>query len=246
MNDGVTTPSLLTPHPSHLIPHPSLLTPLNPFSFTMKRIAILQSNYIPWKGYFDIINLVDEFIFYDDLQYTKNDWRNRNLIKTEKGPKWLTIPCGANENRLICEVELTDNKWQQKHWQQIIMYYSKTKYWGIYKEFFEGFYLNKKWKFLSELNQVMIKAISLEIFGIKTIFRDSREFHLVNKKGDRVLELVKKTNASTYLSGPSAKNYLDELKFEDAGIKVDWMDYSGYPEYNQLYPPFEHRLVLLI
>jgi len=211
----------------------------------MKRIAILQSNYIPWKGYFDIINFVDEFIFYDDVQYTKNDWRNRNLIKTEKGPKWITIPCGANEKRLICEVELKDKKWQQKHWQQLKIYYGKTKYWGIYKNFFENFYLNKEWKYLSEVNQCMIKTICREILGIKTIFRDSREFNLANAKGDRVLELAKNTNATTYLSGPSAKNYIDEQKFFKAGIKVNWMDYSGYPEYNQLYPPFDHKVSII-
>ena len=211
----------------------------------MKRIAILQSNYIPWKGYFDIINSVDEFIFYDDLQYTKNDWRNRNLIKTEKGLKWLTIPCGTNLNRMICEVRLRDDMWQRKHWEQICFYYCKTKYWGIYKDFFEEIYLNRKWPYLSELNQTLIKGISQEILGIKTLFRDSREFNLVNKKGDRVLELVKKDNATSYFSGPSAKNYLNEQIFKEAGISIVWMDYSYYPEYEQLYPPFNHRVSII-
>jgi hypothetical protein len=211
----------------------------------LKRIAILQSNYIPWKGYFDIVNSVDEFIFYDDLQYTKNDWRNRNLIKTEKGPKWLTIPCGINLNRMICEVRLRDDMWQRKHWEQICKYYCKTKYWDLYKDFFEEIYLNRKWSYLSELNQMLIKRIGQEILGIKTLFRDSREFNLINKKGDRVLELVKKADATSYFSGPSAKNYLSEKIFKEAGIPIVWMDYSDYPEYEQLFPPFDHRVSII-
>ena len=85
-----------------------------------KKVAISQSNYIPWKGYFDLINMADEFIFHDDLQYTKNDWRNRNKIKTKNGLQWLTIPCGSSEDRLICEVNLLDSKWQKAHWNQIV------------------------------------------------------------------------------------------------------------------------------
>ncbi|MFC2451055.1 MAG: WbqC family protein, partial [Flavobacteriaceae bacterium] len=97
------------------------------------KVAILQSNYIPWKGYFDIIRSVDLFIFHDDLQYTKGDWRNRNKIKTPNGIKWLTIPCGTNEKRLICEVEITDHSWQKQHWNLIQMSYKKSEYFSVYK-----------------------------------------------------------------------------------------------------------------
>jgi hypothetical protein len=179
------------------------------------------------------------------LQYTKNDWRNRNLIKTERGLKWLTIPCGTNLNRMICEVRLRDNKWQRVHWEQIYRYYSKAKYWGKYKEFFEEIYLNRKWSSLSELNHTLIKGISHEILGIKTLFRDSREFNLFYKKGERVLELVKKANATIYFSGPAAKKYLNEQIFKEAGILIVWMDYSDYPEYEQFYPPFEHQVSII-
>lgn len=75
----------------------------------MKKVGVIQSNYIPWKGYFDLIHDVDLFVFYDDVQYTKNDWRNRNLIKTPTGAKWLTIPVSSNLNNLIYEVELKDH-----------------------------------------------------------------------------------------------------------------------------------------
>ena len=211
----------------------------------MKKIAIQQSNYIPWKGYFDIINSVDEFIFHDDLQYTKGDWRNRNKIKTNSGLKWLTIPCGSSENRLICDVELIDSSWQKKHWNLISSNYLKAPYFHEYKEFFQEFFLNNKWNNLSVLNQTLIKKISNDILGIQTKFKDSRAFNLQYSKGERVLELLIKANASEYLSGPAAKNYIDQSKFESEGIKLKWMDYSGYKIYNQLYPPFEHGVSIL-
>jgi hypothetical protein len=211
----------------------------------MKKVAILQSNYIPWKGYFDIINSVDEFVFHDDLQYTKNDWRNRNRIKTEKGAIWLTIPCGTNQKRLICEVEMKDNSWQKKHWNLIERNYCKTRYWNIYKDFFSEIYLSNKWGKLSEFNQTLIKKISKELLEITTIFRDSREFNLKSSKAERVLELLKKIGATSYLSGPSARNYLKESMFKEANIDIYWMDYSGYPEYNQLFKPFIHSVSII-
>ena len=209
-----------------------------------KKIAILQSNYIPWKGYFDIINSVDEFIFHDDLQYTKNDWRNRNKIKTDRGITWLTIPCGTDTNRLICEVQLKDKSWQKQHWNIIRQYYGKTQYFKEYKDFFENLYLGQEYMNLSDMNQMFIKQICC-ILGIKTKFDDSRHYNLQYHKAERVLELCKKAGATEYLSGPAAKDYIDEKLFRDANIKLTWMDYSGYPEYPQLYPPFEHAVSVL-
>jgi hypothetical protein len=209
-------------------------------------VSILQSNYIPWKGYFDIISKSDVFIFHDDLQYTKNDWRNRNKIKTEKGLIWLTIPCGTNEKRLICDVELGNTMWQKKHWELIQESYKNSPYFSVYKNLFEEIYLEKVWVKLSDLNQYMIKMISFDILNIKsTVFQDSRTYCLTKKKEDRVLELLDKAKADEYISGPSAKNYLNEEKFIERNIKLTWMDYSNYKEYNQLYPPFEHGVSIL-
>ena len=144
----------------------------------MKRVAIVQSNYIPWKGYFDMINMVDLFIFHDDLQYTKQDWRNRNKIKTSRGTEWLTVQCGTNENSLICEVELKDHKWQRKHWNKIVQNYGAAACFDKYREFFEEFYLGKTWRNLSEMNQYLIKAISRDFLGITTEFDNSRRYNL--------------------------------------------------------------------
>jgi len=211
----------------------------------MKTVVVLQSNYIPWKGYFDLIHDADLFVFYDDLQFTKNDWRNRNKIKTSKGAEWVTIPVGPDKNRLICEVEITDSLWQNKHWMTIRQNYSKTPYYNDYKEFLEDLYLVKKWSNLSELNQYLIRTISRDILCIQTEFKDSREYTLSGKKLDRLLELVIKTNAERYISGPSAKDYIDPSYFHNAGIKLIWKDYYGYPEYLQRYQPFEHRVSIL-
>ncbi len=211
-----------------------------------KSVAILQSDYIPWKGYFDIINMVDLFVFYDDIQYTKNDWRNRNKIKTSDGTSWLTIPCGHSEKRLICEVELNDKFWQKKHWASISQHYHKAKYFDYYKSFFEDFYLGKKWNNLSEMNQYLIKHISSEFLMSATRFDDSRNFDLQQrKKEERLLELLAQTDATHYLSGPTAKEYICPENFQKAGILLEWMDYSNYPEYCQLYPPFEHRVSIV-
>lgn len=212
---------------------------------TEKKVAILQSNYIPWKGYFDIIGLVDEFIFHDDLQYTKNDWRNRNKIKTDTGTRWLTIPCGTDEHRLICDVVLKDASWQKQHWNIISQYYRKAPFFRTYKDFFEHFYLGEKHTNLSDMNQGLIKNISTQILGLKTTFKDSRTFNLQTHKAQRVLELLKKTGATYYLSGPAAQSYINPNDFATENIQLEWMDYSNYSQYPQLYPPFEHAVSIL-
>lgn len=209
------------------------------------KIAILQSNYIPWKGYFDLIRQVDLFIFHDDLQYTKNDWRNRNLIKTPKGTQWLTVPCGTNEHRLVCEVELKDHSWQAKHWALIKANYEHAKYFNHYRPFFEEIYLGVKWRNLSDMNQSIVKRISRDLLGIRTEFEDSRKYSLTLRKAERVRELLLKCGALEYLSGPAAKNYLTESFLAEVGIHLEWMSYAGYPEYPQLYPPFTHQVSIL-
>ena len=211
----------------------------------MKKVAILQSNYIPWKGYFDIISKVDLFVFHDDLQYTKGDWRNRNRILTPNGPLWLTIPCGSNLKRLICEVELNDHSWQKKHWATIENNYRKAPYFNKYKDFFKSFYFDQNWATLSEANQSLIKSISKELLGLSTKFEDSRKYNLENSKAERVIELLVKTDADYYLSGPAAKDYLIPEMFKAQNIQLEYMDYSNYKEYQQLHDPFEHAVSII-
>lgn len=212
----------------------------------MKKIAILQSNYIPWKGYFDIINMVDEFILYDDMQYTKRDWRNRNRIKTPQGLKWLSIPVEIKGKyyQKINETKISDDSWSINHWAQIKRNYSKAKYFNKYKDIFEELYLNCSSKYLSEINYQFIKLIN-EILNIDTKIRFSHEFNLVEGKTERLLNICKDCKADIYLSGLSAKSYFNEEIAKKENIKVEWMEYSGYKEYEQLYPHFSHEVTIL-
>jgi hypothetical protein len=211
----------------------------------MKRVAILQSNYIPWKGYFDIIHFVDEFIWYDDVQYTKNDWRNRNKIITANGAQWLTVPCSGKGGLLINQVELKDPKWQEKHWKTLTNAYSKAPFFSQFREFFKELYLGCRWEMLYLMNRAFVERISHEILGIKTIFGDSTDYDVQGKKQGKLLGIIEKAGADTYLSGPAAKNYIDEDEFHRQNISLEWMDYSGYPEYPQIYGEFTHSVTIL-
>jgi hypothetical protein len=211
----------------------------------MKTVAVIQSNYIPWKGYFDIIHDADLFIFHDDVKYTKNDWRNRNKIKTANGTSWITVPAGSNDNRLICEVTLPAGDWQEKHWNAIRYSYSNAPHFRRYSDFFESVYMERRWENLSELNQYLIKAIASGFLGITTEYHDSREYRLEGKRLDRLIQLVTKAGASTYVSGPTAKDYIDLQRFTDAGIELVYKSYAGYPEYPQLFPPFDHAVSII-
>lgn len=211
----------------------------------MKKVAILQSNYIPWKGYFDIIGSVDAFVLYDDMQYTKNDWRNRNKIKTQNGLQWLSIPVRQESlHQKINETKITDPKWNINHWRSISQSYAKAPFFKVYKERFEALFLEAKSEYISDINRHFIEAINA-MLGITTKIYDSREFVLAEGKSERLLALCQELRATTYLSGPAARDYLDEKIFRDAGMNVEWMDYSGYAEYHQLFPPFEHGVSVI-
>lgn len=211
----------------------------------MKKVAILQSNYIPWKGYFDIIHDVDLFIFYDEVQYTKCDWRNRNKIYTPNGLKWLSVPVNGTRDMSIDEAKIVETKWQKVHFNTIQANYAHAPYWKKYKDFFEDVYLNREWEYLYKLNRYIIETISKDFLGIKTEFADSRDFPSPGQKHEKLLNLVKSAGAEYYLSGPAAQDYIIESDYKDAGIELAWKDYSGYPEYKQLFQPFEHAVSII-
>lgn len=206
----------------------------------MKRIAILQSSYIPWKGYFDIIGSVDEFVIYDEVQYTRRDWRNRNIIKTKDGLRWLTIPVkvkGRREQR-IDEVEVVNSIWAEKHWKTICHSYNGAKCFECYKSMLAETYRRASdLKYLTEIN-LLFTGLLTSILGIKTKVSLSGQYGSGEGKNERLAAICKAAGASIYLSGPSARSYLDNEIFNKKGIAIEWADYSGYPEYNQLYPPF--------
>jgi hypothetical protein len=212
-----------------------------------KTIAIVQSNYIPWKGYFDLIRCVDEFFLYDDVQYTRRDWRNRNRIKTAQGTNWLTIPVAVKGKYLqkINETQVSDPTWARTHWQTLACAYGKAPAFRGCRERFEAFYLGEPSPWLGDVNRALI-TIVCELLGVTTPIRSSAEFVLTEEDPSaRLLEICRRAGADAYLSGPAARTYLDVEQFERAGVEVHWMDYSGYPEYPQLHGPFEHAVSVL-
>lgn len=210
----------------------------------MKKVAILQSNYIPWKGYFDLLASVDEFILYDDMQFTKNDWRNRNKIKTPHGLEWISIPVGSDINRTIREVMLPDNGWREKHLRTFTANYSRTPYHKEVMTLIGPAYLNKAISNLSAFNRTLIELVC-QYLGIKTKISNSWDYELQGERVERLVNLCKQVGAQHYITGPAAKDYLDVNLFDEANIDVRWYDYSGYKEYPQLWGQFEHGVSVL-
>lgn len=210
----------------------------------MKKIAILQSNYIPWKGYFDMIAAVDEFILYDDMQYTKNDWRNRNKIKTPKGLEWLSIPVGQNIERKIREVHIPDSRWQQKHWRTLEANYRRAKYFDDVAAWLQPLYASCAHENLSSLNRIFIEAIC-RYLGIATKISNSWDYGLVEGKTERLADLCVQAGGSEYISGPAARDYIEESVLKENGLKLTWFEYAGYPEYTQLWGDFSHNVSIL-
>ena len=210
-----------------------------------KTIAIIQSNYIPWHGYFDVIRQADLFITLDTVQYTRRDWRNRNVIKTPQGPQWLTIPVEAKGRytQAIDETRIAGTDWVEQHIRAIEVNYRKA----------QSFEQTSPWLFtamrdaaksdlLTDVNHALLGAVCTQL-GITTPIR--RDSHLLPKaeltamdSTDRLLRLCQATGATHYLSGPAARDYLNVSRFEEAGIGVAWMDYGGYRDHPQCWGEF--------
>lgn len=210
----------------------------------MKRIAILQSNYIPWKGYFDLIASVDEFVLYDDMQFTKNDWRNRNKIKTPNGVEWLSVPVGQDTRRKIRDVAMLDCYWQHKHWRSLEVNYRRARYFDEISSWLSPLYLDMKFSSLSELNMVFIKSVT-DYLGIKTKISKSWDYQLTEGKTERLVSICQQAGASEYISGPAAKDYIQAGLFEESSIKLTWFNYENYPEYPQLWGKFVHHVSII-
>jgi hypothetical protein len=209
-----------------------------------KSIAILQSNYIPWKGYFDLIARVDEFILYDDMQFTKNDWRNRNKIKTPKGVEWISVPVGQDIRRRIRDVELPNNLWQEKHWRALESNYRRAPHFEEVAALFEPLYRRCQYTHLSALNRSFIEAVCAYL-GITTKITNSWDYNLIEGKTERIADLCAQAGGSEYVSGPAAKDYIEDRIFTERGIKLIWFDYAGYPEYPQPWGDFVHGVTIL-
>lgn len=212
----------------------------------VKKVAIVQSNYIPWKGYFDLIAAVDEFILYDDMQYTRRDWRNRNQIKTPQGAQWLTVPVKVKGkyHQTIRETEIDGTEWAASHWRSLSQNYRRAPHFDAVAGWLEPLYLQATYTHLSQLNRALLQAICAHL-GIRTVISDSSDYGLAEGKSARLAELCLQAKGTTYVSGPAARDYLEEPVFAERGLKVSWFNYNGYPDYPQLWGEFTHGVSIL-
>jgi hypothetical protein len=212
----------------------------------MKKVAISQSNYIPWKGYFDMIAAVDEFIIYDDMQFTRRDWRNRNYIKTPQGLQLLTVPvCAKGKyHEKIRDIRIDGSDWAVAHWKALFMNYRRAPYFTEIALLIEPLYLNNNFTHISQLNRHFIETIC-SFLEIKTNITNSWDYELLNGKTERLASLCQQASGTNYFSGPSARNYINEKIFLDFNIKLTWFDYEGFPEHPQLWGKFTHEVTIL-
>lgn len=214
----------------------------------MKKIASVQSNYIPWKGFFDMIAAVDEFILYDDMQYTRRDWRNRSRIITPHGLRWLTVPVmvKGRYHQKIRDTDIDGMEWASKHWQALVQNYCRAPHFDEIRTWLEPLYVaDDNSDYLSAVNRRFIEAVC-GYLNIKTWITNSWNYTpLVDGKTERLADLCVQASATEYVSGPSARGYIDERVFERLGIKLTWFDYAGYSEYPQLWGEFTHHVSIL-
>ncbi len=211
----------------------------------MKSIFISQSNYLPWIGYFDAINVVDEFHVYDVVQFTRRDWRNRNTIKTSSGLQWLTIPVQQKSfYQPICETITASNAWQRKHMQALRINYGKAPYFHWVMEHLQSCYESQE-ENLTKINRQFLTAIC-QMLQINTAFTEvSNAVLSITDRTDRLLHLCHEASASRYVTGPAAKAYIKEEAFAAAGIELCYLRYDGYTPYQQSHPPFTWQVSIV-
>jgi hypothetical protein len=210
------------------------------------RICIIQSCYIPWKGFFDLIGRCDEYVIYDSAQYVKRHWHNRNRIKTAQGVEWLSIPV-VTKGRFeqpIDQVEI-ERLWADKHWRALELAYRRAPFFEQLAPVVKAWYERaEKEARLSEVNTIFLHGIAGQL-GLKTRMVRDTAYPARGASTERLLGIVRAAGADRYLSGPSARGYFDEPMFRTAGITTEWMSYEGYPEYPQLHGGFEHAVTAL-
>lgn len=213
------------------------------------KCVILQPSYIPWRGYFHQIAKSDVFVFYDDVKYDKHGWRNRNRIKTPSGTRWLTIPVftkGLETNKTpINKIRINwSQDWNRKHWNTLKSYYARAPYFDLYTPILEKYY-NRHPIYLAEFTIDLTISLAKELGIIHTKYiRSSNLKNVTGFKTDRIINILKYLGATEYISGPSAKSYIEEDRFLEAGIQLEYMIYD-YPEYEQQYSPYDPQVTIL-
>ena len=212
------------------------------------RLAVLQSNYIPWKGYFDLMAAADLFIVYDSVQYTKNDWRNRNILVSKSGPVWLTIPINTagRADQPINAATIGDPRWARKHWQTASQLLARRPSFHLFEhEWATWFTEAAEMTHLHDVNVYLLRKIADQL-DISTPITDDSEYELVHDSPTgKLVQLCELVGASRYLTGPAGLNYLELDQFRAKGIGVDVIDYGHYPTYPQLSKEFVHGVSVL-
>jgi hypothetical protein len=211
-------------------------------------VVILQPSYIPWRGYFDQMRRADLFVFYDDVQFDKHGWRNRNQIKTAHGKQWLTIPvhsAGVTQGRSINDVKIDWSKpWSQAHLRALTSSYNRAPCFKQYLPLLDSFY-GRRDECIADFTIATTIALARELRIQHTRFlRSSALEGISGEKTDRLIQILKRVQATHYISGPSARDYIEPEKFSQAGIGLEFMEYH-YQEYPQLYPPYDPYVSVL-
>ena len=208
-------------------------------------LVVLQPGYLPWLGFFDQLRRCDLFVYYDDVQFDKNGWRNRNRVKSPDGPHWLTVPVLLSGHGLprIVEVEIDRRMaWPSKHIGTIRQFYSRAPYARRYLHELEEL-LSRDWRLLVELDIAVVELMCSWLGLSRTMVRSS-ELDIGGDRSERLLNICRRFGARTYLSGSAARDYLDVSAFDRAGIHVQWQDYE-HPVYPQLHGDFVPQLSTL-
>ena len=211
-------------------------------------VVVLQPSYIPWRGYFDQIRRADLFIFYDDVQYDKHGWRNRNQIKTSQGKQWLTIPVhskGVTEGIPINQVKIDWSKtWAKDHLKALTFAYKKSSHFASYALWLDSVY-DRRDDLLADFTIWLTTEIARQIGITRTQFMRSSEIpNITGEKTERLIQILQYVGAKRYISGPAARTYIESEKFDAAGITLAYIEYN-YSEYPQSYPPYDPNVSIL-
>jgi len=203
------------------------------------KLVILQPGYLPWLGFFDQMAQSDIFVFYDDVQYDKHGWRNRNRIKTSQGPQWLTVPVLTKNKKLplIKDVKIDNSTtyWRYNHLQSIKQNYSRTPYFELLFPDLDKIYL-QQWEYIIDLDTQLIDLI-LKMLGLNRRIEFSSHLLIKGTKTEKLINFCKYFKVDEYLTGNAAKDYLLEGRFSEEGIKLTYHNYN-HPKYEQLYGDF--------
>lgn len=213
-----------------------------------RTVVILQSNYIPWKGYFDLINSADVFVIYDEVQFTRRDWRNRNKVILNGKSHWLTIPVETKGKYElpINQIKVSDPQWAKKHWASIRHAYGKAEHFASYEAHLAKAYEDAaKLEYLTDINCLFLELITGFLDINYSLAHSYKIPGTATNPTGRLVEICQSLEAQRYISGPSAKEYIEKGQFESAQIELCYANYTGYPQYHQTSETFEHGVSIL-